>query len=181
MYFDKKDLIIGVLVIILLTQTAALNSPNAFGLVKFWNDLGGLTFSLIAFLFAYWLALKATKTAIGMQRRTKLAEFRQSWIRDLRDEISRFLGLTISFANSQFDDWSAVNRHMCKIELLMNRDDPRYKKFTALMGKLSVVSMENNDDTAEIEEEFIRCSQEILKAEWDRLKAELAQLDKANP
>jgi hypothetical protein len=164
-------IIIAVLALVVGILAAALASPSAYGLRPVWNDLGNLFISLFAFLFAYIFALKASQIAIDMQRRTKLAEFCQSWINDLRTDVAEF----ISVNHAGVDKTEMAERHnaiLARIILRLKPGRPIEEEFSIVLRELS--HSDGADEFLELADKVVTLVRPYLKAEWDVIKDELA-------
>lgn len=140
--------------------------------------------STIGLLVASRISFKAssesaTKTLDGItsqiefQTRSKLAEFRQAWINELRVQMSTLqsLGVTPGISHAEKD---AFYKAGTMIELLMNRDDPQFPQLQECMYAL--LAAETLEEKYACNAPYIEVCQDILKREWDRLKAELASI-----
>jgi hypothetical protein len=138
--------------------------------------------STIGTLIASRISLKASnetarKAFVGITRqlefqtRAKMAEFRQAWINELRAHMSTLQSLGVT-PNLPHAEQEAFYKAGTMIELLMDRNDPRFTELQACMYAFL--------DARTIEEKYIcnapyiRVCQDVLKAEWERLKIEFA-------
>ncbi len=109
---------------------------------------------------------------IAMSRSLKIAEMRQKWINDLRDEMAGYLSLAAINAYVETDQSEKAFAHVSKIQLLLNPDDSDYEELNGCMGNLASKLYEKDSDLT-AEREFSAICQRILKKEWDRLKNDL--------
>jgi hypothetical protein len=108
----------------------------------------------------------------------KIAEFRQTWINNLRDEMAEFQshGVLPGHDPTKERDFYRLGT---KIELLMNPRDPDYGKLQSLMyGFLSTANGDASDKYGH-NAQFVTVCQGILKREWDRLKRDIAKASAA--
>ena len=140
----------------------------------------GIIASIAAFLGASlssWATLKSSKNVLNitsrqmrLQSASKIAEFRQAWINELRDSMAGFqsLGVTPNLDHAMEREFY---RFGTKIELLMNRRDPNYRQLCDRMYAFL--------EATTIEEKFgcnapyVRICQDILKNEWEVLKKDM--------
>jgi hypothetical protein len=114
--------------------------------------------------------LHGTERQLTLTHAIKIAEFRQAWINDLRDSMAKFHSLGIlegALRNAEF------YRLGTKIELLMDRKDPRYDRLNKLM--YSFYDATSGAERLLCNAPFVEVSQDILKTEWEKLKADLAK------
>ncbi|SMX43836.1 hypothetical protein [Octadecabacter ascidiaceicola] len=168
---DFKDALVGGLVLAVAVLFAALDSPNAIGLAAFWNKFGSLFVSLAAFLFAYWLALSATKTAMDMQRRTKLAEFRQSWINEFRKDVAELISLSDPIEETA-ERTRKRNLVVAKIRLRLNPKGSLEDEIRKTVANIAL--SESGDDFIASANDLTELVNTYLKTEWDVIKMELA-------
>ncbi|QYE34656.1 hypothetical protein KZX46_18135 [Polymorphobacter sp. PAMC 29334] len=107
----------------------------------------------------------------------KLADMRQVWINNLRDDMSAFqsFGVTPDLDHGNNQEFYRLGT---RIELFMNPDDPDYEALTdVLYGFLSAKS---TFEKYSANPRFVKVCQRILKREWDVLKNELRLIEKAD-
>lgn len=122
-------------------------------------------------------AEKATKSQLEIHRAnlqmahaTKMAEFRQAWLNELRAAMAAFqsFGVTPDLDHFAEREFFASGT---KIELLMNPKDENYGELSrCLYNFLAARSVEEKFSANPV---FVNVCQKILKAEWEVLKAEL--------
>jgi len=115
--------------------------------------------------------------ALGVQ--LKLAEFRQDWINGLRSDLADYSAATfhtnaIPLSDENLRDIIALGS---RIMMRMNPKDPDFSAFkTALSHALPGTSDEA--ETAKNSETVVAIGQRVLKREWERLKLDLAEIDR---
>lgn len=115
---------------------------------------------------------------------------RVKWLDTLRNNISEFCGLTHNWTRTTIDDndddekkerlekqrmevVEKIDKLRYLIQLQLNRNDDPDKKILELIGnipELTDISERKNLDAAM--KELIRISQDLLKAEWEKVKRE---------
>lgn len=112
-----------------------------------------------------------------IQAELKLAEFRQTWINDLRNNIAEYVS-HVGFTRDlqQNVDSEKVGNIAARVELLMNAQDPNLKPLRKAMATLYNASISKDESSSEAMAELTHVGQEILKTEWDRLKKDLASI-----
>lgn len=139
--------------------------------------------SSVATLIASKIASKATQTSaesalagitsqIEFQARVKIAEFRQAWINELRQQMATLQSLGVT-PNAQHQLDQEFYKAGTTIELLMNRDDPNYESLDLLMYKF--LKAETIKEKFACNAPFVKLCQDILKTEWEILKKDLQQ------
>jgi hypothetical protein len=100
----------------------------------------------------------------------KLAEFRQAWINNLRDDMAKFqsFGITPGLDQAKEQEFYRLGT---RIELFMNPDD---EDFCRLQDALyDFLNAETLGEKYGANPEFVQICQRILKREWDVLKEEI--------
>ena len=105
-----------------------------------------------------------------LQRKLKLADFRQNWIDDQRADLSEFFAECGSLDTGE-EQTHRIAALMGRIQMRMSRDDALYDKLTE--GMLDLFKADGVGDKAEAQFKLTEIGQDILKTEWDRLKREL--------
>lgn len=114
------------------------------------------------------VAERNAKAQIEIAAALKLADFRQAWINELRDCISKLQTKSLNVPTlDQPRDESEIERLAYKIRLLMNPDDPNY---AALNGYIDSLIKAGDYPTVN---KVTSLAQEILKTEWEVLKRDL--------
>jgi transcriptional regulator of heat shock response len=103
----------------------------------------------------------------------QLAENRQEWINQLRNDMAEYFALTLE-DDPKKKDSQLIYKVGMRIELRMNPADRDYEILrTAMHGCMETVDIEV---ITEEREKYIRVCQKILKREWEVLKKELGEL-----
>jgi hypothetical protein len=137
--------------------------------------------SAIGLVWGSWLTARATRKAaeestnvanrqIVLNSKSKIAEFRQAWINNLRDAMAKLMAFRLKEPVEP-----EVIEATAKIQLLMNKKDSRYPQLLRYM-KEYVVAMKAGNEQYD-SSEFLALCQDILKNEWEVLKKELLELD----
>lgn len=117
-------------------------------------------------------ALKTERLKMGFEGILKIADFRQSWINNLRDEMAEFQSYGVQPGTDPTKE-RMFYKLGTKIELLMNPSDPDYPALQAQMYKFLSVADGDTVNKYSQNAEFIELCQRILKREWDRLKSDI--------
>lgn len=129
--------------------------------------------------------LSAQKRQRFLEKEIKMAEFRQVWINDLRVSFAKFASLDtkVHFDATQPDLIEMVEVGSL-ILMRMNRQDPDYEQVarnveraidrTTSAGRDSPSILEKYKDV----EPIVIVAQRILKREWERLKHDLARIER---
>lgn len=117
-------------------------------------------------------ALEGVQQQIEFQRAVKIADFRQAWINDLRESMARFqsFGITPELDHALDREFYQLGT---KIELLMNRNDERYRTLEKLL--YDFLQAKTVLEKYSCNAEYIDLCQDILKTEWEVLKGDLAR------
>ena len=161
------------------------SDSSTYTIVIGFVSIFGSFFGAIA---ASYITSKATRSSasatlevnlrqITFQRAAKMADFRQAWINDLRESMARFhaLGVTPDLDQTRQQEFYEFGT---KIELAMNRQDPNYKKLINIM--YDFLRAKTTEEKFRCNAPFTEVCQDILKAEWEVLKANLAEANKAH-
>lgn len=138
--------------------------------------------------FGSWLSSRATMKAtqnalVGLNRQiefqhsAKIAEFRQAWINDLRESMATLqsIGVTPNLPQQQQTEFYKAGT---KIELLMNREDQRYKTLQRCM--YDFLAAKTVEEKYLCNAPFVSICQDILKAEWEVLKKDFREASAAH-
>jgi hypothetical protein len=118
---------------------------------------------------------KATrKLERELARKLKLAEFRQSWINGLREEIAVFTSLTLNPEGRSREEANQVNLAQAKIIMRLNSNEIKARELISAME--AVVWHTKQEDLGQYQAALVSAGQGLLKHEWDRLKDELADI-----
>jgi hypothetical protein len=109
-----------------------------------------------------------------LSHQLKLADFRQAWINDQRDDLALYTARTWSKTLNEGVE-AEKDMVMAQARILMRMDvkDPDYKLLSAALS--SPIASEATDGKA-----LFEVGQRILKREWDRLKDDLRAVDEAS-
>jgi hypothetical protein len=135
--------------------------------------LAGAFLALVAAIIAGMIALRNGYLGARTAAQIKHAEFRQTWINSLRDEMSTFQSLAVGTGLGDTDKEQRLAASATKILLLMNPKDPDYRELLnslhAVMGGWKVSRRDFLVQHAETNALF----QRILKREWTVTKGEM--------
>ncbi|MGV6839495.1 MAG: hypothetical protein ACWA40_04805 [Planktomarina sp.] len=122
-------------------------------------------FSVLATVFAFL----ANRAAAKAQAAGQIAQFRQQWINELRDDLAEFHSIGVTPEHTPDTDMEFY-RIGTRIELMMNPDDEDYKELQEIMyGYLKTARSSTLEKYAN-NPRLVDISQRILKREWERLK-----------
>ena len=109
-----------------------------------------------------------------LARKLKLADFRQSWISGLWEELATLTSLTLNPAGQSREEINQINLARAKVVLRLNASEERA---IDLLDALNVVIIDaKQGDVGEHQTSLVSAGQALLKHEWDRLKTELADI-----
>jgi hypothetical protein len=114
-------------------------------------------------------AREAMEHQTKLNAKSKIAEFRQAWINNLRDAMAKVMRQELG-APAQ----SEVIEATAKIQLLMNKKDGRYPQLTECLKEYAI-AMKSGDQRYD-SSKLLEVCQDILKNEWEVLKKELLEL-----
>lgn len=137
------------------------------------SAIGGILVGALGFRGSQKVADKAlhgTERQLRIMYAIKIAEFRQAWINDLRESMSKFH--SIGMLEGAHDN-PEFYRLGTKIELLMDRKDLRYAQLDDLMYKY--YGARTQEERLICNAPFVQISQDILKTEWEKLKMDLTK------
>lgn len=140
---------------------------SALGLI-----LGAVVTSL-ATRKAAEVASRAADRQIVLNSKSKIAEFRQAWINNLRDAMAKFMALGFDTSPTARE----IVEMTAKIQLLMNKKDKRYPQLIEYMKEF--YARITGGDQRYDSDAFVELCQDILKDEWEVLKKELLELRSA--
>jgi hypothetical protein len=143
--------------------------------------------SAFGVIVASYIASRATRTnadaaligvsrQINFQTAEKFAELRQEWINGLRKSMASLqsYGVAPSVDQTQEREFFMVGT---QIELFMNRSDPNYKRLQDCM--YAFFSAKMLTEKFACNRPYIDVCQDILKTEWNVLKRELREANRA--
>ncbi len=139
------------------------------GIISALGVVGGAILTAYAGDRAARLALKGVERQIALNYAVKMSELRQLWINDLRDAMAGFHSVAILPGSLDKREFFRLGT---KIELLMNRKDPRYSELNECMYEF--LAAESREEKWSCNAPFVTICQDILKTEWGLLKTELA-------
>lgn len=129
----------------------------------------------------------SAKRAIASERASRthrsaieIAGYRQAWIDALRDDLSEFSGLTnvAHVDNVTPENIERVSILCMRIQFRMNRDDPDYHDLMKILhGSVEAYFLKKPFRETGIAPNG-PIAQQILKREWERLKADLREADR---
>ena len=156
--------VIGLLIIGLASDSAAKDVSIAVAV--------GVALLVLTYYFTY----KANSESADVQMSSKIAEFRQKWINNLRRDLAKLNA--IHYYAVENKENGASNKHLEKaknittrVKLYMNPNDPLYPELCDLFKEYE--NLNNMDEFERTEKKYIDISQELLKGEWDRLKSDV--------
>ncbi|ATG36853.1 hypothetical protein PhaeoP23_02749 [Phaeobacter piscinae] len=162
--------------------------PLSVRVESFISEYDGTLISLGTLFLVSGLALLTTHLANTsaskreeynrrIQAELKLAEFRQTWINDLRDNLADYMshvGYTRDLQKNV--DAEKIGKIAARVELLMNAQDPNLKPLRVAMTHMFRASISKDENSSDAMKELTQVGQDILKTEWDRLKTDLASI-----
>lgn len=104
------------------------------------------------------------------QAEIKISEFRQQWINELRDDVSRL----ISIASEEMDSEELAEYQLLwtRIQLRLNPDEEAHNELVGKLGALTNAIFSGNGH-ADAQTDIQTQVNILLKAEWERLKKDL--------
>ncbi|MBF0354494.1 MAG: hypothetical protein HQL43_04575 [Alphaproteobacteria bacterium] len=128
---------------------------------------------------AYKLELLRTRdTLVANSRREWIKEFRECVVK-LNDELLKIHDFTLVGTKCDADTIDNIRHISMHIELMTNKDEEKHKSFILDLHKLMYTSYnadkkEANESISELvahQKDFISSASEILKEEWEKVKA----------
>ena len=129
----------------------------------------------------------------SQKAQTKLADYRHQWLQELRDLMAAYIAHVLAYGlesnyfgrttELQRDEFTEVIRLGTKIQLMMNPQDPSYADLNELVENITGAlrhdsnKLSDFDYFAKLDVDWLALSQEILKSEWEVLKADVRALD----
>lgn len=130
---------------------------------------------LLTFITTHISIRSASRREVANRRiaaELKIAEFRQTWINNLRDALADFHSYgTIPNGNPKLE--REFYKLGTKIELLMNPEDPDFEELQRYLYGYLDASDKGTMEKYRLNPDFVDLCQRILKREWERLKKEL--------
>jgi len=148
-------------------------------IATFITALGALIGSIIASVIAYRgtkSAQRIAKENLSMTAELERIKFREKWIQNLREEMSKLGGLATTLDDSDSEHRTAHMQHFVKILLLMNPEDDDYIELQNMA--IDLLNYWRDGDQKMNKEDFkpkdyVSVCQRILKREWTRLNLEI--------
>lgn len=123
-----------------------------------------------------------------VSKENKTSEFRQLWIDSLRSELSSFISHSMEIRRhrawgreNKDEGWEAIsenyktiNESITRIRLRLNPTETLSKKVLGLLREYEKAFAYNgvpgDDEFSELNHNFVEASQQLLKAEWKRVR-----------
>jgi hypothetical protein len=135
--------------------------------------LGSAFFAFVAALINASVARKNAILSAQIAQRTKRAEFRQAWIDKLRESLVKaHIGSANPNGLTQEDA-----EHALRTLLLVNRQDVDYTRLKDCIYKMTIRATLPADEVEKVIKEMLEVSQDLLKREWNVVKAEIDKFD----
>jgi hypothetical protein len=103
----------------------------------------------------------------------EIARMRLEWMEKLRDTLSEFHSILMSLDDKDLD--TAVTQKLSmfgtQLDLLLNRDEKVHKALWDVTDR--IYQCETRVERETMDEELIRAGRAVLKAEWEKVKAEM--------
>lgn len=115
-------------------------------------------------------AEKQEKTSQRVQAELQISQFRQAWIKEMRQDIADLLNLSFHSA-SEADVAKAYTLSM-KIEMRLNPEEDAAQELSEALSTLSGASGNDAAHVAALTK-VVTTSRNYLKGEWDRLKQDI--------
>lgn len=109
-----------------------------------------------------------------LARRIKVAEFRQVWINELREDLAELASRSVNLETAGSDGIKAINRRLASIRLRLNTNESSANELLEIINK---IFQSKSDPHGSFQTDLVKHGQAYLKTEWDRLKRELAEVD----
>ena len=130
--------------------------------------------ALGAALFAFFssiISIRVQRMNAELQARTaakiKLAEFRQIWINQLREN---FVSLQVKIASAPKDLDKELSEDIFRILLMMNKNDTSMSSIKILVSR----AINEKDDARSAQIELLELLQDVIKGEWEVVKSDLS-------
>jgi hypothetical protein len=142
---------------------------------------------ILTVLISWFVAAQTNRTSRrlaekerALEVQLKLAEFRQNWINGLRDDLASYAAATFNTPGMPIpeDHLREIITLGARIRMRMNPLDPDYDAFMAALSH-SLPSSEKEAEAAKTSASVAAIGQRMLKREWERLKADLADIERA--
>jgi hypothetical protein len=149
----------------------------------------GLPREIAGTIIAAFIAAVISLLGLLISKENKVSEFRQSWIDALREEIAAVIthahaihgAYLAKFSDNQEiwrnmrEDFVTMNEAWAKIKLRLNPDEGPSKAILEALQKHESLFLENNtppdfSKLGEADRELLKCTQVVLKEEWEKVK-----------
>jgi hypothetical protein len=118
---------------------------------------------------------------LELARRMKLADFRQNWIDEMRDNFAKIIS-AIGEGDSEKPALLDVNFRIQRVLMRMNPQEDHAKAvFEKLMNLISSGSTNDKSKKEDIAFDLTNLVNALLKTEWERLKKELREYQIGEP
>ncbi len=131
------------------------------------------------------IARENARLSASLEAAKKLADSRQNWIDELRQDMSEFVSLAVIRKRSRDtgspikdNDFERLMMVSSRISMRMNPLDADYEALEKSMANCMLPS--DASASGEHSRAFVVISQRILKREWDVLKTALLKLNKTS-
>ena len=118
-----------------------------------------------------------------IQRLVKIAEFRETWLNDLRNELADLISYSLDRGERAPEKSVAFNRSLAKVRLRLNEKEESTAELNDALDEILDYHelAKNKDDPrrGEAQSQLVQAGRKILKAEWDRLRSDLELVDRA--
>ena len=127
-------------------------------------------------------------TSLIVSKENKTSEFRQLWIDSLRSELSAFISHSIEIRRHRewgrensdkgwetiSESYKTINESITRIRLRLNPTEKLSKKVLNLLKEYEKAfagkGVPKDDEFNKLNHEFVEASQQLLKAEWKRVR-----------
>lgn len=106
------------------------------------------------------------------------APMKQAWINNLRDLLAQLTSDALHYYASGFEDrtvteYRDIGLLESKVQLMLNPQEEEHKRLEGLIRKMiaAIHHDKKKDDFPELHDRVVELSREILRKEWDRVKA----------
>jgi hypothetical protein len=104
--------------------------------------------------------------------RREIARLRLAWMDKLRNTVSEFHSILMIRENVQREkDAEKLSRLGTQIDLLLNREDKVQRDLWDITDK--IYKCEAIEERQSMDEELVKAGRAVLKAEWEKVKAEM--------
>ena len=104
--------------------------------------------------------------------RREIARLRLAWMDKLRDTVSEFHSILMIRENVEREkEAEKLSRLGTQIDLLLNREDKVQRDLWDITDK--IYKCEAIEERQSMDEELVKAGRAVLKAEWEKVKAEM--------